>query len=61
MTYSESIIKGINYLISAEDTTVQTPDTSDTAKFTGLLAIILGTAKTLLWGAIAVIVPVVLL
>ncbi len=61
MTYDKSIIKGINYLISPEDTTTQTSESSNAAKFTGLLAIILGAAKTLLWSAIAVIVPVVLL
>ena len=61
MTYNKSIINGINYLITPEDTTVQTLERSNTTKFTGLSAILMGVVKTFLWSAIAVIIPVVLL
>ncbi len=61
MTYNKSIINGINYLITPEDSTVQTLETSCTTKFSGLSAILLGVVKTFLWSAIAVIVPAILL
>lgn len=61
MTHRKNFISGINYLISPEDTTIQPLGTASTTNFTGLLATVLGAVKTLLWSAIAVIVPVVLL
>lgn len=61
MTNNKTIIRGINYLISPEDSTVQPQKTETTTKFTDVQAIVLGAAKILLWSTIAVIVPVIIL
>ncbi len=61
MTYDKSIIQGINYLISPEDTTVEINEAKNTVNYSGFQAVILGTLKTLFWSGIAVFLPIILL
>ena len=61
MTLNNSVIRGISYLISPEDSSVEAPKTETTAKLTDLQTVVLSAVKIVLWSTIAVIVPVILL